>query len=223
MDNAQNITKNASKHLDPLQTAYKDSSQYAGFISSLKQFDAVYAKNLTLFVTKLKELINKNLKTNTDNLKKVVDLHASQCENKEDDFEKLEGVVEKAFVNYVKQYHYAEDKGRVGAKAESDLWIFEHSFLKQAKVSIRMIGEMREMLFKLWEQGKELESERIKTVKTLYEDIVSHNQKIFGESQEQLSVVTELGKLNSLQVVNELYSFRALVTPNELKPLITLK
>lgn len=68
------------------------------------------------------------------------------------------------------------------------------------------------MLAEVWQEAKELESERIKLIKQLYQDIVEHNQAIFGENKKNIDVIKELSGLNHLQVVDELYSFRAIVS-----------
>ena len=53
--------------------------------------------------------------------------------------------------------------------------MFENNYLKLAKQSLALLSEAKIHLFKIWEEGKNLESERIRTIKTLYEDIVTHN------------------------------------------------
>ena len=45
------------------------------------------------------------------------------------------------------------------------------------------LNELKEMLLKSWEEGKEREQERIKCIKSLYADIILTNKKTFGVSE----------------------------------------
>jgi hypothetical protein len=38
-------------------------------------------------------------------------------------------------------------------------------------------------LFTAWEEGRDMEFERIKTIKSMYDDIIIANKKIFGENE----------------------------------------
>ena len=45
------------------------------------------------------------------------------------------------------------------------------------------------MLIKGWEEAKEKELERIKSIKGLYDDIIIHNKRAFGSNEAQDTVV----------------------------------
>lgn len=78
------------------------------------------------------------------------------------------------------------------------------------------------MLLKSWDEGKEREQERIKCIKSLYADIILTNKKTFGVSELLDKTIGQISQVNEISVVNELYSFRALITENELKSMIQL-
>lgn len=75
---------------------------------------------------------------------------------------------------------------------------------------------------KAWDEAKDLEIERIRSLKVLYEDIAKHNQKIFGQSQQHITLLQEMNKTDHMKVVNELYSFKGLISESELKALMQL-
>ena len=55
--------------------------------------------------------------------------------------------------------------------------------MKQAQETLRYLNELREMLLKTWEEGIENELGRIKSIKSLYEDIILTNKKILGTNE----------------------------------------
>lgn len=58
----------------------------------------------------------------------------------------------------------------------------ELKYVRTAKKSIDLIEELRKILLSAWEEGKEKEFERIKVIKSMYEDIIVANKKAFGEN-----------------------------------------
>lgn len=65
-----------------------------------------------------------------------------------------------------------------------------------------------------------MEHERIKTIKGMYDDIIVANRKIFGENEQIASAVQAVNAVNQLEVAQELFSFRALISQAELKSMI---
>jgi len=108
-------------------------------------------------------------------------------------------------------------------RPEGDLWLQETVFLKFAFESNTHLIKLRAMLQEVWTEAKELERERIKLIKQLYQDIVEHNMAIFGENKKNIDVMKELSGLNHLQVVDELYSFRAVVSQPELESMVKVR
>lgn len=56
----------------------------------------------------------------------------------------------------------------------------------------------------------------------MYDDIIIANKKIFGESELQTQTITALNGINYQDVASELFSFRALISQDELKSMIQL-
>lgn len=78
-----------------------------------------------------------------------------------------------------------ENSFREGLKpkgGDRDLWFLEYQFLKKAKECINCLEDLRNMLIKGWEEAKEKEFERIKSIKGLYDDIILHNKRAFGSN-----------------------------------------
>lgn len=46
-----------------------------------------------------------------------------------------------------------------------------------------LLEEFKKILMTAWEEGKEMEYERIRTIKNMYDDILIANRKIFGENE----------------------------------------
>ena len=67
-----------------------------------------------------------------------------------------------------------------------------------------------------------MEYERIKTIKSMYDDIIIANKKIYGENETQVTAITAINAINQLDVARELFSFRALISQAELKSMIQL-
>ncbi len=76
-----------------------------------------------------------------------------------------------------------------GHQSDKDLWYVEFQYVRAARVSADHLSEIRKLLLLLWDSGRELELDRIRSIKNLYEDIVSHNSKIFGEHEAKINVL----------------------------------
>lgn len=83
-----------------------------------------------------------------------------------------------------------------------------------------ILKQVRDLLMRIWEESREIELERIRSIKALYEDIVQHNNTIYGLNQGFMKVMQQMNQINQLQIVNELYSFKGLISESELKAMI---
>ena len=75
-----------------------------------------------------------------------------------------------------------------------------------------MLNEFKTILFTAWDEGKQTELDRIKTIKGMYDDIIIANKKISGETELQTQTITVLNGINYEEVAGELFSFRALIS-----------
>ena len=75
-----------------------------------------------------------------------------------------------------------------------------------------MLNEFKTILFTAWDEGKQTELDRIKTIKGMYDDIIIANKKISGETELQIQTITVLNGINYEEVAGELFSFRALIS-----------
>ena len=67
-----------------------------------------------------------------------------------------------------------------------------------------------------------MELERITTIKGMYDDILIANKKVMGENELQSQAIKAVNDINQGEVAGELYSFRALISQEELKSMIQL-
>lgn len=226
LSTADSIAKNATKHLLPQAKPYvKNAVEYGNFIKSIGKFDDFYAKNLKAFAGGLKSLVDKNLMTFTERLGKSVEKHQKDYEITLKEYSYNDASAERTFVELIQTFNLFDDyaRGQRQVRPEGDLWLQETVFLKFAFESNTHLIKLRAMLQEVWTEAKELERERIKLIKQLYQDIVEHNMAIFGENKKNIDVMKELSGLNHLQVVDELYSFRAVVSQPELESMVKVR
>jgi len=84
------------------------------------------------------------------------------------------------------------------------------------------LNELKEVLFLTWDHGKDKEHTRMNALKALYDGILSNCKSIFGTSAAQDEVIKKLNGFNLQDVSAQLYSFKALISEEELKQLIQI-
>lgn len=60
------------------------------------------------------------------------------------------------------------------------MWFIEFAYLREARQCIIELYKLRDLLMRCWNEGKEVEFNRIKCIKDIYESIISTNVKLFG-------------------------------------------
>lgn len=77
--------------------------------------------------------------------------------------------------------------------------------------------ELRAMFLKIWQEANDIETERIKGIQHLYEEIVKINQTIYGQD-----ILQKLIECRVQFKSNELYSFRGICREKELEAFVAL-
>jgi hypothetical protein len=76
---------------------------------------------------------------------------------------------------------------------------------------------LKETLFLTWDHGKDKEHCRMNALKALYDGIINNDKTIFGQSPVQEEILKKLNDFDLKTVSAELYSFRAIISENELR------
>ena len=135
---------------------------------------------------KLKELIEERIVKITKAMKKACEKYSQNYTKKQKEYLDSQQLTDKLYTAYVQHFEHNEHNFRKGIKitaADKDLWFVEQQYSKQAKHALAMLKDFKDILFTAWEEGKDMEFERIKTIKGMYDDILIANKKIFGETE----------------------------------------
>ncbi|CDW71523.1 UNKNOWN [Stylonychia lemnae] len=225
-EHSQILVRNVSKHLDPLKLVYEEQgSQYKNFIQSLKDLDVNQANTIVEMTKKIKELIDERIVKLTKNMKKACEKYSQNYTKKQKEYMESQVLTDKLYDVYLKHFENNEQNFRKGIAIsvnDKDLWFVEQQYLKQAQKALNLLAEFKQILFTAWEEGRDMEFERIKTIKSMYDDIIVANRKIFGENEQQTTAINAINAINQFEVAQELFSFRALISQSELKSMIQL-
>jgi len=93
----------------------------------------------------------------------------------------------------------------------------QYQYLKKSKETVDALNELKETLFLAWDHGKDKEHIRMNAVKTLYDGIINNGKAIFGQNVSQEEIVKKLNAFNLQEVSAELFSFKALISEDELR------
>eukprot|EP00347_Sterkiella_histriomuscorum_P012073 403369992 len=225
-EHSQVLVRNVTKHLDPLKKVYEEQgSKYHFFIQSLKELDVQQANTIVEMSKNLKLLIEEKIVKLTKNMKKACEKYSQNYTKKQKEYLESQVLADKLYEQYSTHFDQNEQNFRKGVKItaqDRDLWFVEKQYMRQAQHALSLLTEFKTILFTAWDEGREMEVERIKTIKSMYDDIIIANKKIFGENEVQNNTITQLNQISQLEVAQELFSFRALISEAELKSMIQL-
>ena len=57
------------------------------------------------------------------------------------------------------------------------MWFVEFHFLSEAKKSLEIIKDVKDILLNFWDGAKKLEVQRLTNLKELYDEIIGHSSK----------------------------------------------
>ena len=102
------------------------------------------------------------------------------------------------------------------------MWFVEFHFLSEAKKSLEIIKDVKDILLNFWDEAKKLEVQRLTNLKELYDEIIGHSSKTNPPTEDFKKIIAGMVTTDVNQIVSRLYSFRALISEDELKCMMML-
>ena len=67
---------------------------------------------------------------------------------------------------------------------DKDLWFYEFNYLNNAKKSMEILKDVKDILLNLWDEVKATEVQRMANLKELYDEIIGHSTKMNPPTEE---------------------------------------
>ena len=194
----------------------KQNSHFQEFLTQVENMDLVYAQNQKAFAKKVQQLVNQNLTQITVQMKTMVSKNHDDYEVKANTYRENIAVTVYLFEKYKRLFEKIEEQESFGSMYD-DCFLSEQRYIANVNKITTAIYELRTMLINVWNEALNMETQRIRGIQNLYEEIVKSNSNVYGEQAQK-----ELIHMRDKFLSHPLFSVRGLLREKELEAIVTL-
>ncbi len=185
-------------------------------MAGIEEFEHEKVKEKEDYAELLKKGVNSTISKSHKDLSDSVEAFISTVDSESKRLNAYEKETDKRYQVFSETIAEAETKMNKEIEFEKDFWIFENNFIRSAEIQLKQHQNLTKKVLEMWKRANELEIARMQNTKTLYDKVWSA-EKVMSAHAKKLCEIVQ--KTNEEEAAGQLYSFRAFVTPEDLKGL----